>query len=267
MRNCIKADNWVQFCGKKCQMEQMQRMSIMNTFPLIQSHQDHFCIHAEVLAKKDGAPNPSRSWGIPIKPSVSSRVRIHVTNGPTQMSNPNERTNAVGTNPDLFSIHAKVPANKDRARNPSCPLSYCNRAAHFIKPCVNATNGPKDSFKPKRKDLHCWNQSSPLQYTCRSTRKQGWMLGIHLVHAVLCTKLSISHSHACMKWKGPKQTSNPNEMTDTVGTSRDLFCIHAEVPANKREGRDPSCSCGIAIKPAVTSSHVHPSVKWTKTHC
>ena len=71
-------------------------------------------------------------------------------------STPNEKTDAVGTNPDLFSIHAEVPANKDRALNPSCPLSYCNKAVHFVKPCIHdVPNGPKDSFKPKRKDLHC----------------------------------------------------------------------------------------------------------------
>ena len=68
------------------------------------------------------------------------------------VSNPNEMTDTAETNPVPFSIHAEVPANKDRARNPSFPLSYCNRAVHFVKPCVNATNEPKDSFKPKRKD-------------------------------------------------------------------------------------------------------------------
>ena len=57
---------------------------------------------------------------------------------PKTVSNPNERTYTAETNPDLFSIHAEVPAKKDRALNPSCPLSYCNRAVHFVKPCVNA---------------------------------------------------------------------------------------------------------------------------------
>ena len=35
---------------------------------------------------------------------------------------------------------------------------------------------------------------------------------------------------------------NSQYRTNAVGTNPDLFCIHAEVPANKKEGRDPSHS-------------------------
>jgi hypothetical protein len=80
---------------------------------------DLFCIHAEVPANKREGRDPSCSRGIAIKLTVSPRVRVHVPNGPKHMANPNQRTNAVGTNPDLFYIHAEVPANKKEGRDPS----------------------------------------------------------------------------------------------------------------------------------------------------
>ena len=108
------------------------------------------------------------------KLSVSfSRVCMQ-QNEPKQMSNPKEMTDTVGTNPDLFSIHAEVPAKKDKARNLSCPLSYCNRPVHFIKLCImRLANGPKHIANAKRKDQGGrWNQSIPLLFTCGSTHKQ-----------------------------------------------------------------------------------------------
>ena len=100
------------------------------------------------------------------------------------MSNPNEMTDTVGTNPDLFSIHAEVPANKDRALNPSYPLSYCSKAVCFVQLCDDVTDNEMD---------------------------QNTLL-------------------------------TQSEMTDTIGTSRDLFCIHAEVLASNEEACDPSSS-------------------------
>ena len=56
--------------------------------------------------------------------------------------------------------------------------------------------------------------------------------------------------------------SNPNEMTDAVGTNPDLFCIHAEVPASK-EGASNLISVHeeFAIKLSVLSSHDAPTVR------
>ena len=93
---------------------------------------------------------------------------------------PNEMTDTVGTNQDLFCIHAEVLANKKESRDPSRTAIYIRR------------------FRPGS-------------------------------HAAMAAQSKWTKTH-CYP---------PNEMTDTVGTSRDLFCIHAEVLANKKEGRNP----------------------------
>ena len=158
------------------------------------------------------------------------------------MSNPNEMTDIVGTHPVPFSIHAEVPANKDRALNPSCPLSYCNRAVHFIKPCANATNRPKDRVSnPNERtytaDTHPAPFSTHAEVAAKKDRARNPSCPCGLTYK------AVRFIQPCLRRQnGPKQMSNPNEMTDAVGTIPDLFCIHAEVPANKKEGRDPSHS-------------------------
>jgi hypothetical protein len=48
--------------------------------------------------------------------------------------------------------------------------------------------------------------------------------------------------------------SNPNEVTDTVGTSRDLLLVHAEVLANKDGAPNPLRSWDNTFELAISSS-------------
>ena len=180
--------------------------------------------------------------------------------------------------------------------------------------------------KSQRYNQHCWNQSRPLQFTSRSTRKQGlsfqsiWLVrncnravrfvqsarpatktnqntlltqnertetvgtnqDLFCIHAeVLANKkegrdpsrwcgtaIHLAFCPATMPQRAKQMDQNTlltqNKMTDTIGTSQDLFCIHAEALANKKEGCDPSSSWGIALKPTIGSSCVEKSAKWSK---
>jgi hypothetical protein len=109
---------------------------------------DLFYIHAEVPADKEKAPNPS----CPVRNRHEAVGFIQLCVRATKWTkrhfrSPNEWTDAAETNPDLFCIHAKVPTNKDRAPNPSCPVRNRNKA---IQSCIRGQNRPKYIFGPKR---------------------------------------------------------------------------------------------------------------------
>ena len=114
-------------------MDQNTFLSPNEKTKAVETNPDLFCIHAKVLANKDGAPNPSRSWVIAIHLAVSSSHAPLWETDQNTFSTPNERTKAAETNQCLFSVHVQVPATKDRGPNTCCPLRNRNFAVCFVK--------------------------------------------------------------------------------------------------------------------------------------
>ena len=157
------------------------------------------------------------------------------------MSNPNERTEAVGTSRDLFCIHAEVPANKREGRDPSCSRGIAIYP-HFVQLCASMQhNGSKQMSNPNEmtkavgtsRDLFC------IHAEVLANKREGRDHSRSMTNKAVSFIQARNQQHAQYR---PRQMSNPNEMTDAVGTNPDLSCIHAKVPANKKEGRDPSRS-------------------------
>ena len=119
-------------------------------------------------------------------------------------------------------------------------MRNCNKAFCFYQQRMHAQNGANAMDKSQRYNQHCWNQSQPLQFTCRSTCKQG--LSFQSIWLMWNCNRAVRFVQSARPATKTNQNTllTQNERTETVGTNQDLFCIHAEVLANKKEGRDPS---------------------------
>ena len=139
--------------------------------------------------------------------------------------------------------------------------SQCHRA-RFTVLCI--PGGGKQSIW----DIQSWGQRiCPVWLLQRhALMRPKWS---RLIPSFGSTKGHLSVIPRVLQYSVLQVVENTQYRTNAVGTNQDLFCIHAEVPANKREGRNPSCSRGIAIKLSVSSSRrVRPSMKCrTKTYC
>ena len=111
------------------------------------------------------------------------------------------------------------------------------------------------------------------------TEAVGISLDLFCIHAkVLANKKEVCHSSCwcgtaihlafhpampqCAKQMDQNTLLTPNERTkEAVGTNQYVFCLHGEVPTNKKEVRDPCRSWGIAIHLAVSSSHAQNGPK------
>ena len=161
---------------------------------------------------------------------------IQAWNEPKHIVNRNQRTDTVGTNPDLFCIHAEVPANKREGRDPSCSRGIAIKLSGLSRVRVPAPKGPKHIANTKRKDWHCRNQSRSLLYACQRTRKQGESFQSHLCSWGIAIKLSILSSHA------PPPTVQRMDQNTWVAQTKWLTLLEPCLPFNAVY-TDPVGSC------------------------
>ena len=167
MRNCNRAVHFVQ--QSACPATKMNQ----NTFltpnektDAVGTNEDLFSLHAKVFANKDGASNPI----LPIRNCnravcfMQSPVCTMLNMDRNTFSTPNKKTDVVGTNQDLFSIHAKVLANKEGASNPISFMRNFNKAVHCDQSCVKVPNWANAKDEPHAfNELPSWYRINPTE--------------------------------------------------------------------------------------------------------